>query len=207
MATILQSVTEFFIIYLALGCSVQLRSLVQVVAAILLGDATPYRRGRLTLNPFRHFHLMRSLLAAVGNEIVLWPMFAGRETPLDPRRWEKAKPQLTFVFLIGPIACIALSLVFTRLYILGYFAGITNHWLGYFVIMFRLTLLAVGLFHLLPLAPLDGYKAIAIWKDKEVQLKMAKKESEAPLYHGGGLLLIVVPIYMVVAKYSWRWFA
>ena len=133
-------------------------------AAYKLGDDTPVRQGRLSLNPFDHVDplgLAMLLFAHIG-----W----GKPVEIDPRNYnrnisvEKADAIVSFA---GPLMNFITAIIFSLIYCaIIKFAGIaftlTN--VGTIVIAIILSIvtmnIGLGVFNLLPLPPLDGSKII-----------------------------------------------
>ena len=131
-------------------------------AAYKLGDDTPVRQGRLSLNPFDHVDplgLAMLLFAHIG-----W----GKPVEIDPRNYnrnisvEKADAIVSFA---GPLMNFITAIIFSLIYCaIIKFAGIaftlTN--VGTIVIAIILSIVTMkillGLFNLLPLPPLYGSK-------------------------------------------------
>lgn len=126
--------------------------------ADLFGDNTPRANGRLTLNPLRHLDPMGSiLLLATGFG---W----ARPVPVNPYALGRAAPSaMMWVSLAGPMSNFLLAIlgaVVLR-------AGILPNAFGGsallptpqgFMVEFVWVNLALMLFNLIPLAPLDGEK-------------------------------------------------
>ena len=133
-------------------------------AAYKLGDDTPVRQGRLSLNPFDHVDplgLAMLLFAHIG-----W----GKPVEIDPRNYNRnisvEKPD-AIVSFAGPLMNFITAIIFSLIYCaIIKFAGIaftlTN--VGTIVIAIILSIvtmnIGLGVFNLLPLPPLDGSKII-----------------------------------------------
>lgn len=131
-------------------------------AAYKLGDDTPLRQGRLSLNPFDHLDplgIMMLLFVHIG-----W----GKPVQVDPRNYnrnisvEKADAIVSFA---GPLMNFITAIVFSIIYCaIIKFAGqaflITN--VGTIIISmvaYVVTMnIGLGVFNLIPLPPLDGSK-------------------------------------------------
>ncbi len=126
--------------------------------ADLFGDNTPRANGRLTLNPLRHLDPMGSLLL----------LFAGfgwaRPVPVNPYALNRSSPSaMMWVSLAGPLSNFFMALfaaIPLRLGVLpdsfggSAFLPTPYEFFGEFIWIN----LALMLFNLLPLAPLDGQK-------------------------------------------------
>ena len=133
-------------------------------AAYKLGDDTPLRQGRLSLNPMDHIDplgLAMLLFAHIG-----W----GKPVEIDPRNYnrnisvEKADAIVAFAGpLMNFITAVIFALIYVAIYKFASVAFITSQ-LGYIIISIIagiVTLdIGLGVFNLLPLPPLDGSKII-----------------------------------------------
>jgi len=131
-------------------------------AAYKLGDDTPVRQGRLSLNPFDHIDplgIAMLLFAHIG-----W----GKPVEIDPRNYnrnisvEKADAIVSFA---GPLMNFITALIFALIYCaIIKFAKITfiSTTVGSVVmamIAYIITMnIGLGVFNLIPLPPLDGSK-------------------------------------------------
>ena len=122
--------------------------------ALRFGDPTAKMAGRLTLNPLSH-------LDPIGT-IMLFVVHFGwaKPVPVDPRYFRNPKQDMLWVALAGPGANMVLALISgTLLSILGPLFGSPNMLL----IMLHYSLiinLALAVFNMLPIPPLDGSKVL-----------------------------------------------
>ncbi len=130
--------------------------------AYKLGDDTPLRQGRLSLNPFDHVDplgLAMLLFAHIG-----W----GKPVQIDPRNYnrnisvEKADAIVSFA---GPLMNFITAIIFTLIYCLIIkFANVSFYLstIGTIVmsiVSYTITMnVGLGVFNLIPLPPLDGSK-------------------------------------------------
>ena len=131
-------------------------------AAYKLGDDTPLRQGRLSLNPFDHVDplgLAMLLFAHIG-----W----GKPVQIDPRNYnrnisvEKADAIVSFA---GPLMNFITAIVFALIYCaIMKFAGavFVMSKIGIIIISIIIYIITIniglGVFNLIPLPPLDGSK-------------------------------------------------
>ena len=131
-------------------------------AAYKLGDDTPLRQGRLSLNPFDHVDplgLAMLLFAHIG-----W----GKPVQIDPRNYnrnisvEKADAIVSFA---GPLMNFITAIVFALIYCaIIKFTGMTFLLSNIGVIIISIISyivtmnIGLGVFNLIPLPPLDGSK-------------------------------------------------
>ena len=124
------------------------------------GDNTAKQRGRLTLNPLRH-------LDPLGTIMIFLVHFGwAKPVPVNPHRLKNPKKDMLWISAAGPLANMALAFVsgiLLRL-ILGS-VGIRGQQsvTGLFTFMVIMSLqinLALAIFNVLPIAPLDGSKIL-----------------------------------------------
>ena len=129
-----------------------------------LGDDTPRRQGRLTLNPLKHLDLYGTILLLVSG--FGW----GKPVEINPNNFKRTisiKKGNALVSLAGPIMNFILALVFSIIFGLyiryGTVFALTNQVgfalaqiLKYCIIMN----VGLGVFNLIPLPPLDGSKML-----------------------------------------------
>ena len=129
-----------------------------------LGDDTPRRQGRLTLNPFKHMEpiaMLMLLFAGFG-----W----GRPVEINPNNFNRTitiRKGNALVALAGPVMNLILALIFSIIYALILaFGGIAfiNSQVGGIItdiIMYTIFMnVGLGVFNLIPLPPLDGSKVL-----------------------------------------------
>ena len=132
-------------------------------AAYYLGDPTAKYAGRLTLNPIKHLDPIGSIV--VPGFLILASMATGtglifgwaKPVPINPRNFRDQKYGAAKVGLAGPLANIALAVVFgmlLRFAPLGMDNFSESLILVFGYIVWVNLLLAV--FNLLPIPPLDG---------------------------------------------------
>lgn len=138
----------------------------------MLGDPTPALMGRLTLNPLAHLEPM-GILA-----LIIFKVGWAKPVPVNPGYYKNPRKGLMYVSLAGPASNFLLAIFFAGL--LRFFAlvnNLTTMELVYYTIiterssnfLYLITLLlflginlnlALAIFNLLPLPPLDGSKIL-----------------------------------------------
>ena len=126
-----------------------------------LGDDTAKQSGRLSLNPLRH-------LDPLGTIMIFLVHFGwAKPVPVNPYRLKNPKKDMLWISAAGPLANIALALASGMLFRVLVAAGETpdrTSIMGLFIYVVLMSLqinLALAIFNILPIAPLDGSKILA----------------------------------------------
>lgn len=167
-------------------------------AALALGDTTARDQGRLSLNPLRHIDRMGTIIVPgfllisqllTVHKIVF--MF-GWAKPVPVSAWKFANPRrgMAFVAMAGPAMNFFLAWLAALLLVWGDDnAGPTLLKIGAFD--FILVNLALGIFNLLPVPPLDGGRIVVGLLPLELARSWARLERFGILIVLG--LLVVLP--------------
>lgn len=131
-------------------------------AAYYLGDPTAKFSGRLTLNPLKHLDpvgsiLVPGVLALLGGFIIGW----AKPVPFNPDRLEGGRWGPAVVAAAGPGANIILVIIFSLVIRLGVTTSLLNTQAVALFSLIVLINLALAIFNLLPVPPLDGSKILA----------------------------------------------
>ena len=124
------------------------------------GDDTAKQKGRLTLNPLAHLDLLGTIM------IFLVHFGWAKPVPVNPNRLKNPKKDMLWISAAGPLANMILALFSGILLRLIFVTGgkpdqhsITGL-LIFMVIMSLQINLALAIFNVLPIAPLDGSKIL-----------------------------------------------
>jgi Zn-dependent protease len=127
--------------------------------ANMYGDDTAKQAGRLTLNPLRH-------LDPLGTIMIFLVHFGwAKPVPVNPHRLNNPKKDMLWISAAGPLANMALALVSGILLRLIATVGAPDQYsmtglLTFMLIMSLKINLALAIFNVLPIAPLDGSKIL-----------------------------------------------
>jgi Zn-dependent protease len=159
---------EFVLLFLVLLYSAILHEIAHGFVAYHFGDPTAKLRGRLTLNPIRHLDLFYSFLLPLGLFLAHFPVIGGaKPVPVDPFNLKDVKKDYALISLAGPLTNLILVMIGSIIAHIAFpHASLFElHELGvaglvlYTVIQINL---ALGIFNLLPIPPLDGSKLFAM---------------------------------------------
>jgi len=131
------------------------------VMALRMGDDTAKVEGRLTLNPIPHLDPFASVLLPLFLVLAGSPVIFGsaKPVPVDFLRMRNPKLGMILVSLAGPLSNFLLAAIFA---IPIRFGLLESGTVGYVVLVQAVLVnLSLGIFNLLPLPPLDGFKVFA----------------------------------------------
>ena len=152
-AAILQTITAMLLV---LGVGMTVHEFAHCLIADRMGDDTPRRLGRLTLNPLVHVNWVGWLMFALIGFGILG------SAPINARRMHNPRWGYLAAVAAGPLANLALALLFALL------AGILGaaqlfalpQVLRALILMMVYWNLLLAVFNLLPLYPLDGWQIV-----------------------------------------------
>jgi Zn-dependent protease len=124
------------------------------------GDDTAKRSGRLTLNPLKHLDPLGTILIFIVH--FGW----AKPVPVNPSRLGNPKKDMLWISAAGPLANLALALtsgLLIRALLMMDNTPDGNSAIGLFFFILIMSLqinLALAIFNILPIAPLDGSKIL-----------------------------------------------
>jgi Zn-dependent protease len=160
--------------------------------ADILGDKLPRSRGRVTLNPLAHLDQTGTIL------MVLVGFGWGKPVPVNPNATANPKAALGLTAAAGPLSNFVVAAVaglpikldiypwinpfnttnFSRLANLG-FSG--DQYVGLFLSSIVLFSVILGVFNLIPIAPLDGFKVAIGILPRDLAREFARLEQYGPI--------------------------
>lgn len=132
------------------------------IMANYLGDPTAKNSGRLTLNPLKHLDFFGSFLLPFMLFIAGSPVLFGwaKPVPFNPLYLRNPKRDSGLIGLAGPLSNILLAIVFGLILKAIVFLGIASGPILIFLDIIILINIALGIFNLAPIPPLDGSKIL-----------------------------------------------
>ncbi len=155
---------EIFIIILGIvgfGFAVVIHEVAHGLVAERLGDPTARLMGRLTLNPLKHIDIMGSVVLPLTLLLIRSPFLFGwaKPVPVDPYNLQHPKKDMALISLAGPLSNIIMATIlsiFLRVFVVAF--PHTNI-LTLFIYLIHFNI-ALAVFNLIPIGPLDGSKIL-----------------------------------------------
>lgn len=136
------------------------------------GDNTS--KGRISLNPFKHIDMLGLLsLLTIG---VGW----GKPVSIDPRNFSGSKKRMdqieAKVAFAGPLSNILTALIFSLIMVLCIKMGAITDTIYAILFQIVVTNIGLGLFNLIPIPPMDGYKIFRPLLSENIKTFLDKNE-------------------------------
>jgi Zn-dependent protease len=164
-------IAEGVVYLVALVLSICVHEFGHAFVADRLGDRLPCAQGRVTLNPLAHIDPIGSLLfpaiglfagPAIGQRLIGWGKPVRISLAARDLRWKLSlKTAHALIAIAGPAMNILFALVLSALYYALVRTGIGGGMLQGAVAGVILMNLALSIFNLLPIPPLDGAAVLA----------------------------------------------
>lgn len=168
-----------------------------------MGDPTAKDAGRLTLNPLKHLDILGVIMMYVAH--IGW----AKPVPVNSGYFKNRRKGMILVSLAGPLSNLLLAFVFTLLWgilakmvSLGAFnsSSIEIRTIISYVYIFFDTFIyvniALAIFNLIPIPPLDGSRLLSSFIPEESYFRFAKYEQ----YIGLGFIVLVIFVSNVLKR-------
>ncbi|PIS15346.1 site-2 protease family protein [Candidatus Shapirobacteria bacterium CG09_land_8_20_14_0_10_38_17] len=146
---------SFFIRFVALLTAISIHEASHAWIANRLGDPTARLAGRITLNPLSHLDPLGTLM------LLLIGFGWGKPVPFDPYNLRHPRRDSALISLSGPASNLILAIIISLLWrLISHFSPLSYSTLTLVLNPFIQLNIALGIFNLIPLHPLDGGKIL-----------------------------------------------
>ncbi len=177
----------FFIWIAALLVAITVHECAHAWTADRLGDPTARLAGRITLNPLAH-------LDPIGTLMILFFRFGwGKPVPFDPFNLKNPRRDAALISFAGPAANLILAIALASIIRLAYLIAGPGAYLAEQILTpFIFLAVALGIFNLIPIHPLDGGKILIGLLPQRIAYKW-----DAFLQRFGFfiILILIIPIF------------
>lgn len=196
--------------------AIALHEMVKARCSTWMGDPTPERSGAMSGRPFRYLEPIGFIVA------IIFGFGWGRPTPTSPLYYKDRKKGILITYLTPSVVNLFLG------FLAAFFVGILNmaqvqavlgaqpiitvmaYWLFRFIFVFANVSIAIALFNMIPVPPLDAAKLLQAALSPNAALKMTQNEKLLQLV----LMLLIVmgiitdiiaPITNQLVSIAWNW--
>jgi Zn-dependent protease len=176
--------SDIVIVIASLIISIGFHEAMHAFTAHRLGDNTAAEQGRITLNPFKHIDLLTTIiLPAVMMLLHFPPILIAKPVPFDPEQVRHGEYGSALVALAGPFTNLLLAVLAAAILRLG-----VSSELGHIIVLFMSLNIALFVFNMLPIPPLDGSRLMYAFAPEPVQRVMYQIEQ----FGFVGIIIILV---------------
>ena len=156
------------------------------------GDNTAARMGRLTLNPMAHLDTMGSLM-------ILFVGFGwAKPVPVDGRLLRNPRVDMMKVAAAGPVSNLILAMIAGTILRFLNGSGLLNEAVLVLLLYFTRINIALAVFNMIPVAPLDGSQIFSAWLMKTNPQLAWKIQSYGPQVLFGLILFGIITGYSIL---------
>lgn len=184
--------TNIILFIIALLIAIVIHEVMHAVTAHWLGDPTASDEGRITLNPLAHIDPLTTIALPVALLLMgLPPILAAKPVPFNPDRVKFDEFGSALVGLAGPVTNLVLA--FITAFLLGIVQPDFGTLLRDFMLLFIQLNIALFVFNMLPIPPLDGSRVLYAFAPEPVQRVMMQIE-QFGLFAVLAILFILLPV-------------
>lgn len=171
------TLSTFIIIFVSLVIAVTLHEAMHAFTSHWLGDDTAEKEGRISLNPIRHVDLFGTvLMPLITLALLQLPLLAAKPVPFNPNRVKWGEYGAALVGIAGPLTNLLLAFVGAALIHLNFLPGTFDRGALEAVYFFVKINVALFVFNMIPIPPLDGSRVLYAFAPESIQEFMAQME-------------------------------
>lgn len=168
------SLSYIAIVIVCILISLVIHEFMHAYAGYLLGDRTAHEHGRLTLNPLSHIDPFMTILLPLATLLIFGaPILAAKPVPFDPRNVKWDEFGAAIIAAAGPLTNLVLAFLAS---LIAKFMGISVTGAATFLGVFIVLNVAIFVFNMIPIPPLDGSRVLYAFAPEPLQRFMLNIE-------------------------------
>lgn len=183
MINLLTNPLALIVYFVSLLVAISVHEFAHAYAADTLGDPTPRLQGRLSLNPFVHLDFVGLLFLA------FFGFGWGKPVSFDPFNLKNPRRDAAIISIAGPLSNFVMAIFASLVLRVLLLLNVGPIFLVFFQAFITLNLV-LGVFNLLPIHPLDGFKIVGGLLPKERASEWFGLERYGFIF----LILLIIPI-------------
>lgn len=177
---------NLIIIFVSLVIAISIHEMMHAWVGLKLGDTTAQEEGRISLNPLRHIDPFLTLVLPIITLLTFGaPVLAAKPVPFNPDRVKFDELGAAMIAFAGPLVNLLLAVVAAVMMQFINDAGILN-----ILFIFLSLNIALFVFNMLPIPPLDGSRILYAVAPDAVRSVMAQIEQF-------GIIIVFALIFFV----------
>ncbi len=183
--TLFENPLLFLLSAISIVIAISVHEFAHAKTADHLGDPTPGLQGRLTLNPLAHLDVYGTLF------LLMFGFGWGKPVQFDPFNLKNPRKDAAIISVAGPLSNFLMAILASAaVWLFTIFNLDTIATIGTFILTpFIIMNLILGVFNLIPVHPLDGFKIVG----GLLREKQAKEWYQLERYGIVFLLLLIFP--------------
>lgn len=167
---------DIFTIVVMLGTliiGISLHEMMHAWTGLKLGDTTARDEGRISLNPLSHIDPVLTILLPIVTLVLFQaPILVAKPVPFNPGNVRFDEFGAALIALAGPLTNFALALLGAALILLLSPVGVLQD----ILLIFTSLNVAIGVFNLIPIPPLDGSRVLYAFAPDAIRRVMEQLE-------------------------------
>lgn len=159
------SVSEIIVVIISIIISLTIHEAMHSYAGYMLGDTTAKDEGRLSFNPLHHIDPFMTIILPIITILIFGvPLLAARPVPFNPDRVKYDEFGAAIIAAAGPVSNLILAIIGALIA-----STVNNLNLDTYLTIFFTLNVALFVFNLIPIPPLDGSRVLYAFAPEPVQ--------------------------------------